>query len=174
MMIRQVRNAVLGAFLVASGTVFSSVPVEFHAHEFSISGVLPEPYRTLKVHIRLDERTDDVVEFRVNRGGQPILIPAKIMEQLVAVELGTIEISHGMHRSQEDPVTSMFGGEGDWLHISFDSGRKYRADRVSSGRQEYQWGRDRITVTITKNEEVTIQLGTLADRHSGWRERTWK
>ncbi|WP_157960394.1 hypothetical protein [Marinimicrobium alkaliphilum] len=150
----------------------ASTPIEFHAHEMSMSGVLPQPYGTLEFTIRLNEETDDVEEFVIFRGAERIHVPDGIISQLTDIELGTLQVSHEMHRG-DDPFESLFGDDGDWLHFTFEHGPRHRAEAVRDEVPVFQWGRDRITVTIIKGKDVTVTREPLVDSYEGWRERTW-
>lgn len=160
-------------FLLLFGSLsFASEPIEFHAHEMSMSGVLPEPYGTLKFTIRLNEETDDVEEIIIYRGSEKLHIPANLISKLKDIELATLRVSHEMHRG-DTGYESPFGDEGDWLHFTFEYGPYHRADATRDGEPVFQWGRSKITVTITGGKDVTVSRELLKDSYEGWQVRTW-
>lgn len=153
--------------------LFASTPVMVHTHKYFTEGVLPEPYRTFTLSIELDEETDDVRVFDLYRGNDLIQIPPEILNQLKDVELSTIKISHEMHREENRPAYSRFGDEGDWLHIEFDVGDRYRAEKTENEKGYFKWGRDKIVLTIVKGKVVTLTSVKVAETHGYWTERTW-
>ena len=152
---------------------FASTPVMVHTHKYYTEGVLPEPYGTFALRIDLDDETDNVLAFDLYRGNDLLLIPPHIIGQLKNVELSTIKISHEMHREEGKPDYNMFGDEGDWLHIDFEVGDNYRAEKSDKGKKYFKWGRDRLVVTVVKGKKVTLKKISVSDTHGYWAERTW-
>jgi len=151
----------------------ASVAVPVHSHKYYSEGVLPEPYVTYSLNIELDVETDDVLTIELQRGSEAIAIPPNIIAQLKNVDLGTIQITHEMHRSPERPAYSRHGETGDWFHISFNLGKKYRAEKVEKGVGYFKWGKDKVEITIIKNKTVTIRRRSLDKSFEYWSKKTW-
>jgi hypothetical protein len=151
----------------------ASVPIEVHSHKYYSEGVLPEPYKSYTLRVELDEETDDVTVLEFRRGREFVHIPASVIEQLKDVELGTIMLTHEMHRYDENPTSSFHQGESDWFHITFEVGKKYRAEKLENGVSYFKWGKDSLTVTITNKNTVTVDKQQLKTTHDYWSEKTW-
>ena len=160
--------------IVATSIVNGSVPIPVHLHETKLVGVLPEPYRTFELNIKLDVESDDVVSFELYRGDEHLVLPKHMLSQLKAVELHSIRVSHEMHRfNEDDPAESQFGGEGDWLHITMDYGKKYRAEKKENGKDVFRWGQDKIRLTVTKDKSFTIEIIKVTEMGGYWHDKTW-
>lgn len=159
--------------LLLSFDSLASVPIAVHSHKYYSDGVLPEPYRSYTLRVELDEETDDVTVLEFRRGRELVHIPVSVIEQLKDVELGTIMLTHEMHRYDENPTSSLHQGESDWFHIKFEVGEKYRAEKVENGVSYFKWGKDSLTVTITNKNTVTIDKQLLKVTHDYWSEKTW-
>ena len=151
----------------------ASVAVSVHTHKYYSEGVLPEPYVTYSLNIELDADTDDVRIIELQRGNESILIPTEIIAQLKNVDLSTAQITHEMHRSPERPAYSRHGDTGDWLHITFNLGKEYRAEKEEKGVGYFKWGKDKVEITIIKNKKVTIRHLSLGKSYGYWSKRTW-
>jgi len=148
---------------------YASRPISLHSHKLYMEGVLPAPYHTLILNIELDEDTDNVLKFQLIRGSEDIEIPKEIISKLQGVDLGTVKVSHEMHRLDENrPAHSQWGEEGDWLHINFDLGKYYKAIKKIKGREHYKWGKDHAEITIIKNRTVTLKITTLTESDYYW------
>lgn len=148
--------------------VQASEPIRVHLHELKLSGVLPEPYRTIDLSIELDEDTGNVIFLDLYRGQERLTIPQKIIDQLTDVNINTLSISHEMHRIPDFPTRSEFEGEGDWLHINMSVGNAYRAHRFKNKVEQYLWGYDSLRLTITKNNKVSLSTRKVSEQYLGW------
>ncbi len=163
---------IVGTLFLFCLSVQASTPIKVHLHEIELSGVLPKPYETINLTIKLDEETDDVVVFDLYRGMEKLELPEKIFEQLKNVNLNTLSISHEMHRDEKFPEQSRAGDKGDWLHIDMTIGKLYRAHRFKKKVEQFQWGYNRIQITITKDKNVTYHIFKLSEKEYGW--SNWK
>lgn len=163
---------IVGLFSLFCFSVQASKPISVHLHEIELSGVLPQPYETINLTIKLDEETDDVVVFELYRGMEKLELPERVFEQLKNVNLDTLSVSHEMHRDEKFPEQSRFGDKGDWLHIDMTIGDKYRAHRTKEKIEQFKWGYDRIRITITKDKNVTYHVFKLSEERYGW--SNWK
>jgi hypothetical protein len=155
-----------------SNSLWASVAVPVHSHKFYSEGVLPEPYVTYSLNIELDVETYDVRIIELQRGHENISIPNDIINQLKNIDLSTIQITHEMHRSPERPAYSKHGDEGDWLHISVELGKMYRAEKEEKGIGYFKWGKDKVEITIIKNKRVTIRYLPLNKTYEFWSRKT--
>jgi hypothetical protein len=151
----------------------ASKPIEVHTHKVEISGVLPEPYLTLKLEVELDIETDDVKVFDLYRGKEKLTLPLEILEQLKSIELNTIKMFHEMHRVEGKPAESQFGEDGDWLHINMQFGEPYRAEKERNGKDMFCWGRDTKRITIDKKGIAHVQTIEAKNWCNFWHEKTW-
>lgn len=150
----------------------ASKPVAVHSHKYYSEGVLPEPYNTYTLRVELDEETDDVSVMEFHRGSEFVFIPRSIIEQLKEIDLGTLALTHEMHRSIEEPASSFHQGDSDWFHIQFEMGEDYRVERIENGITYFKWGRDLMTVTITNGNNVTVHKRSLKDTRGDWMEKS--
>ena len=126
------------------------------------------------IYIELNVETDDVEKFELFRGSELIKIPSEIISELKNVELWSLDVTHEMHRLDENrPAFSEYGDKGDWLYISFALGDMYRAEKEIDGIGYYKWGYDSATITIVKDKTVTLKLNLLEEIGGNWSKKTW-
>lgn len=166
-------KTLLLAVLLFISNSYASVPMLVHLHSTQLSGALPEPYRTFNLYIKLDKKTDNVKSFIIYRGKERIEIPDTYLAQLTDIELGTLRVSHEMHRADGKPAESEFGDDGDWLTFNMESGESYRAEKTINGRDMFMWGVDQIEMSITKGGYIHVRRIKVADFHDGWSIKTW-
>lgn len=153
--------------------VSASTPVVAEVNEIALEGNLPAPYNKFSLKISLDSSNENVIAFYLVRGTELISLTDNNLKQLKSIKLHTIEVSHEMNSAQLDSPAVSSKLIDDLLYISADFGDIYRAERKVNDKGFFKWGRDKIKLTITKNNNVTISTIKLGEMAGQWKTKTW-
>ncbi len=168
-----IKNCFMLLMLAVCNYALASQPSPVHLHEIKLVGILPEPYKTFVLEIKLEEATDNVVAFNLFRGSEKIELSDKELSKLKSIKLDTLDVSHEIYREEGKPAESMYGDKGDWLYISAEFGKKYRAEKKRNDKDVFRWGWDSVMLIITKDKTITIDVIKLTEKGGLWHDKTW-
>jgi hypothetical protein len=144
--------------LFAANGALAFEDMQVHQHELSLSGVLPAPYYTISLEIVLDPETDDTNRFDLKIGGTPVRLNEKDLNQLKDVELATLDIMHGIHRTSDSPADQMADYLFDYVVVTVEVGERYRIEYEKDGQTRYHWGRDKAVIGVNLSEDNSAHV----------------
>lgn len=132
-----------------------------HQHYTKWEGVLPEPYNSIELEIRLNPENDDVEFFELKIGGTPIEFKKEDLAKLKDLELGTLEFWQEMYRDPDRPSEPSEDFMQDWLYLKMELGERYRIQWEQEGKTRYHWGKDTVTIMVTMGKNGSINVSKL-------------
>lgn len=132
-----------------------------HQHYTKWEGVLPEPYNTIELEIRLNPENDDADFFELKIGGVPIAFKKEDLDKLKDLELGTLQFWQEIYRSPDRPYEPSQDFMKDWLYLTMELGPKYRIQWEQEGKTRYHWGKDTVTIMVTMGKNGSINVSKL-------------
>ncbi len=158
-----IRLSVTYFLLLTSLGAYGFEDMLVHQHQLAISGTLPAPHYSIELEIALDPETDDAKIFRVAIGGTPKTLSEANLAKLRDLELGTLRVTHGMHRTPDSPATPIADYLKDYIVIRIELGKRYRIEYQRDGKTRYHWGRDTVEITLQVGEDTGVVILPLAE-----------
>ena len=150
-------------FLILFGIILAlsakaSEPVMVHEHYKKISGVLPAPYDTFDLEIALNEETDDALYIDLRFGATPIILSQEDLLKFKDLELGSLKISHEIHREKEGDTKPPEDYMKDFFYMQVETGAFHRIEWQEGEKKNYQWGRKTVNLVVTDGARYTVYI----------------
>lgn len=136
-----------------------------HLHYYKTVGVLPEPYKSFSLEIKLKEDSDDAEFFELWIAGRKINFSDEDLSKLTALDLSTLRILTEMYRTPEAPSVPIQEGFLDWFFIKIEHGERHRVEWEQDGETQYKWGKNTLEIMVTMDKKGSINVLPL---QSGW------
>ncbi|MCC2607833.1 hypothetical protein [Planctobacterium marinum] len=154
-MLKRIFSLILFFFCVQA---FSYQASFAHLHYYKTEGVLPEPYNSFSLEIKLNEESDDAELFELWISNRRIDFGDKDLTKLKALDLSSLRILTEMYRAPGAPAVPIQEGFQDWFFIKIDFGESYRVEWDQDGETHYKWGKDTLEIMVTMGEEGSINV----------------
>ena len=164
------------ATLVFSWNLYAYQPISAQPTQAKFTGSLPEPYKTYRVEIDLNQETRDAEAITIYRGDERIEVPTNIITQLKCISINSVYVAHSMYREESDPTQpALLAGcvaASDWLYVSISCGDYKTVDLTHNGVEYEMTGQDRFVISIDNNNHFSTNIIEFENGPETWCKKT--